>query len=146
MNLLQRSSQLNEGISEYYGYRVLVARNLAAIFHELHAAGHHMIDLEPANLHFYPATGWIAIVDTDGFSISRPFGRNGASMVRDDYIAPASYDRKAEKLGEPQNRFALAVIILQTLNNGIHPFSGTSEEGFSHPSDIQTRIRKGLYA
>src|SRR6201999_62985 len=88
VNLLQKSSRRIEKLSDYYGYRVLVARNLASVFAELHRAGHHMIDMKPATLRFYPAVSWMAVVDTDGFSVAaNPSGtraRIGADRVSDE--------------------------------------------------------------
>lgn len=147
VNLLQKSSRRAEKLSDYYGYRVMVAHNLASMFAELHRAGHHMIDMKPANLRIYPETAWIAVVDTDGFSIAGDKGRMAAGQVSDDYIAPESWRRSAKELGEAQDRFALAVIVFQLLNNGVHPFSGRPAEGAPpQPTDIQTRILKGHYA
>lgn len=147
VNLLQKSSRRAEKLSDYYGYRVMVAHNLASMFAELHRAGHHMIDMKPANLRIYPETAWIAVVDTDGFSIAGDQGRMAAGQVSDDYIAPESWRRSAGELGEAQDRFALAVIVFQLLNNGVHPFSGRPAEGAPpQPTDIQTRILKGHYA
>lgn len=146
VNLLQKSSRRAEGLSEHYGYRVLVARNLAALFVELHRAGHHMIDMKPANMRFYPKVSWLAVVDADGFSIAGEDGRIPANQVSDDYVAPESWDRRPEELGIAQDLFALAVIVFQLLNNGVHPYSGMPVAGRAQPTDIQTRIRRGLYA
>lgn len=143
VNLLQKNSRKLEGISDYYGYRVLVARNLASVFAELHQAGHHMIDLKPANLRFYPEVSWMAVVDADGFSIAGSNGRIGALQLSDEYIAPESWDRKPGELGVGQDLFALAAIIFQLLNNGVHPFAGTMTG--STATDLQTRIMEGLY-
>ncbi len=143
VNLLQKNSRKLEGISDYYGYRVLVARNLASVFAELHRAGHHMIDLKPANLRFYPAVSWMAVVDADGFSIAGSNGRIGALQLSDEYIAPESWKRKPGELGLGQDLFALAAIIFQLLNNGVHPFAGTVSG--SAGTDLQTRIVQGHY-
>lgn len=143
VNLLQKNSRKLEGISDYYGYRVLVARNLASVFAELHRAGHHMIDLKPANLRFYPAVSWMAVVDADGFSIAGANGRIGALQLSDEYIAPENWKRKPAELGLGQDLFALAAIIFQLLNNGVHPFAGTISG--STASDLQTRIVEGHY-
>ncbi|RYY29460.1 MAG: hypothetical protein EOP62_01095 [Sphingomonadales bacterium] len=143
VNLLQKNSRKLEGISDYYGYRVLVARNLASVFTELHRAGHHMIDMKPANLRFYPAMSWMAVVDADGFSIAGTNGRIGALQLSDEYIAPESWKRKPAELGLEQDLFALAAIIFQLLNNGVHPFAGTVTG--SDATDLQTRIVEGLY-
>lgn len=143
VNLLQKNSRKLEGISEYYGYRVLVARNLASVFSELHRSGHHMIDMKPANLRFYPAVSWMAVVDADGFSIAGANGRIGALQLSDEYIAPESWNRKPGELGLEQDLFALAAIIFQLLNNGVHPFAGTVSG--SAATDLQTRIVQGHY-
>ncbi|QIG79760.1 hypothetical protein [Stakelama tenebrarum] len=146
VNLLQKNSRRVEKLSDYYGYRVLVARNLASVFAELHRAGHHMIDMKPANLRFYPAVSWMAVVDTDGFSIAGSEGRIPAEQVSDEYIAPESWKQEPAALGEAQDQFALAVIIFQLLNNGVHPFAGKAAPGTpAQPADIQSRILKGLY-
>ncbi|MCW3847478.1 hypothetical protein OF829_09505 [Sphingomonas sp. LB-2] len=144
VNLLQKNSRRIEKLSDYYGYRVLVARNLASVFAELHRAGHHMIDMKPANLRFYPQVCWMAVVDTDGFSIQGRGGRIPADVMSDEYIAPDSWKRKPQELGEQQDLFALAVIIFQLLNNGVHPFAG-SAGGTAQATDLQTRINEGLY-
>lgn len=145
VNMLQKNSRRIENIPEYYGYRILVARNLAAVIAELHRAGHHMIDMKPANLRFYPATCWMAVVDTDGFSIAAPGGRIPAGQVSDEYIAPESWRRPPAALGEEQDRFALAVILFQLLDNGVHPFAGGMRGHGGQASDLQSRIRQGLY-
>lgn len=144
VNLLQKSSRRVEKLSDYYGYRVLVARNLASVFAELHRAGHHMIDMKPANLRFYPSVSWMAVVDTDGFSITGKHGRIPADVVSDEYIALESWKRPPGELGEDQDLFALAVIIFQLLNNGVHPFAGAAG-GTSEATDLQARILEGLY-
>ena len=148
VNLLQKSSRRVEKLSDYYGYRVLVARNLASVFAELHRAGHHMIDMKPANLRFYPAVCWMAVVDTDGFSIAANAagsrGRIPAAQLSDEYIAPESWQREPAELGVEQDLFALAVIIFQLLNNGVHPFAG-AKGASDEATDLQTRILEGLY-
>ncbi len=144
VNLLQKSSRRIEKLSDYYGYRVLVARNLASVFAELHRAGHHMIDMKPANLRFYPQVCWMAVVDTDGFAIQGKNGRIPADVMSDEYIAPESWKRPPQELGEQQDLFALAVIIFQLLNNGVHPFAG-SAGGSAQATDLQARILEGLY-
>lgn len=143
VNLLQKNSRRIEKLSEYYGYRVLVARNLASVFAELHRAGHHMIDMKPANLRFYPQVSWMAVVDTDGFSISGSHGRLAATQVSDEYIAPEGWKRPIGELGVEQDLFALAVIIFQLLDNGVHPFAGGSAKG--QATDLQARILDGVY-
>ena len=147
VNLLQKNSRRVEKLPEHYGYRVLVARNLASVFAELHRAGHHMIDMKPANLRFYPKFSWMGVVDTDGFSIADANGRIPADQLSDEYIAPESWRRAPAELGIEQDRFALAAIIFQLLNNGVHPFAGAPGATGSarHATDLQGRILAGLY-
>lgn len=145
VNLLQKNSRKFENLSEYYGYRVLVARNLASVFAELHRAGHHMIDMKPANLRFYPKVSWMAVVDTDGFSITGHHGRIAADQLSDEFIAPESWKRPIGELGVDQDQFALAVIIFQLLDNGVHPFAGGSVGARGQATDLQARILDGLY-
>jgi hypothetical protein len=145
VNLLQKNSRRVEKLSEYYGYRVLVARNLASVFAELNRAGHHMIDMKPANLRFYPSVSWMAVVDTDGFSIAGNHGRIPADQLSDEYIAPENWKRPVRELGVEQDLFALAVIIFQLLDNGVHPFAGGSVGTRGQATDLQARILDGLY-
>lgn len=142
VNLLQKSSRRAEQLSDYYGYRVLVARNLASVIAALHEAGHHMIDMKPANLRFYPATSWMAVVDTDGFAIAGRTGRSPAAQVSDEYIAPENWNRRPEELGVEQDRFALSVIVFQLMNNGLHPYAGAG----NGVADIQGRIQANAYS
>lgn len=145
VNLLQKSSRRAEGISDYYGYRVLVARNLASVFAQLHSVGHHMIDMKPANLRFYPSLSWMAVVDADGFSIAGKTKRIAADQLSDEYIAPESWQEKPAALGVEQDLFALGVIIFQLLNNGLHPFAGSGRVK-GQATDLQGRILAGLYS
>jgi DNA-binding helix-hairpin-helix protein with protein kinase domain len=56
-NVLQKSARRIHRFPENYGIRVYVAANLAAMFRELHALGHYMIDLKPQNVSLYRDNG-----------------------------------------------------------------------------------------
>lgn len=142
-NVLQRKKRQLKGLPELYAYRVLLAANLAALMSELHGLGHHMVDMKPLNMSFYPSESSMAILDTDGFSI-RGSRRFPAEQYSDEYIAPEANGKKPEELGLEQDLFALAVIIFRLLNNGIHPYQGIDAGG--HPSNLQDRVFAGLYA
>jgi hypothetical protein len=144
-NILQRSARQRKHLPEFYGARVLLAANLAALMTELHALGHYMIDMKPMNMRFYPDGWYIAILDTDGFSINGT-RRFPAQQFSDEYIAPEARGKKPEQLGLDQDLFALAVIVFRLLNNGIHPFQGTDHRNVQHPTTHQERIFAGLYA
>jgi uncharacterized protein len=145
-SILQKNSRRADGISERYELRVVVAANLATVFTELHRLRHHMIDMKPDNLRFYPDFGYLAVVDTDGFSIRGPLGRFPAHQVTDNYVAPEGRGRRPDTMGLGQDLFALAVILFQLLNNGLHPFGGVVSHGAGLPSDLQSRIYANLYA
>src|SRR6478672_12919410 len=53
-NILQKSARKSKRLPEFYGARVLLAANLAALMAELHVLGHYMVDMKPANMRFYP--------------------------------------------------------------------------------------------
>ena len=120
-NILQKSARQRKNLPEFYGARVLLAANLAALVAELHALGNYMVDMKPMNMRFYPHAWYMAIIDTDGFSIN---GRRRipSRQFSDEYIAPEAHGKKPEQLGLEQDLFALAVIIFRLLNNGVHPF------------------------
>lgn len=143
-NILQRAQRQRKRLPEFYGDRVLLAANLAVLMAELHAHQHFMIDMKPANIRFYPGTGFLAILDTDGFSINGS-ERFRAQHFTEEYIAPEAKGEQPNALGLKQDLFALAVIIFRLLNNGVHPFQG-SDTVDGHPSPIQQRIFERLYA
>ena len=68
-----------------------------------------------------------------------------AEQVSDEYIAPESWKKKPAQLGLQQDLFALAVIIFQLLDNGVHPFAGSAARGSTQATDLQARIQEGLY-
>lgn len=142
-NVLQKSTRKRKGLPEAYGLRVVLAANLAALCAELHGLGHYMVDMKPVNMRFYPNACYMAILDTDGFSVNgKP--RFPARQFSDEYIAPEAATTPPENLGLEQDLFSLAVIIFRLLNNGIHPYQGVDLA--DHPTSLQERIFAGLYA
>ena len=123
-----------------------VAHNLAASVASLHAAGHHVVDLKPANVHVYRDTQFVAILDCDGFSIGAEGGaRFPAHQYTEGYMAPEAMTQRPEALGEAQDRFALAVVLFQLLNRGLHPFQGVPAPGANVPTTDAERVAAGLY-
>lgn len=143
-NVLQRSSRQNLGLPEFYGGRLLLAANLAALMAELHAQAHYFIDMKPVNVRFYPGAWYLAILDTDGFSIQGT-QRWPAHQFSFEYIAPEAVGKTPPQLGIEQDLFALAVIVFRLLNNGVHPYQGIDRQD-NAPTAIQDRIFAGLYA
>lgn len=145
-DVLQKGTRKLDSIAEFYGYRVLLAANLAALMAELHARGHYMVDMKPENMRFYPDLWYMAILDTDGFSIKGTRTRIPSDQVSDNYIAPEARGKSPRDLGKSQDLFALAVIIFRLLNNGIHPYQGVNRKGSALPTELQARIFAGLYS
>jgi hypothetical protein len=143
-NVLQKSARRLLGLPEFYGNRVLLAANLAGVMAELHKLSHYFIDMKPVNMRFYPDTNFLAVLDTDGFSIQGA-KRWPARQYSDQYIPPEAKNVNPWQLGIEADLFALAVIIFQLLNNGIHPYQGI-DAASGLPTSIQDRIYAGLYA
>lgn len=146
--LLNRKTRQAYKFAEHAGYRLSAAANLARLVAELHARQHHIIDLKPANLNVYRETYFVSLLDCDGLSVQGNRQRYPAHQYTPDYIAPEAIrnNLKPEELGEQQDRFALAVILFQLLNQGIHPFQGTPRDQQTLPSTNHERIAEGLFA
>jgi len=128
------------------GPKVTLAANLAAVIAELHRQHHYVVDLKPVNLRFYRDSLYMAMLDCDGFSIQGKGERFEAPQFTADYLAPEFHARGLTTAGElAQDRFALAVVVFQLLNFGIHPFTGRPAHD-AVPTDIPSRIAGRWYA
>ncbi|NUS59419.1 MAG: DNA-binding protein, partial [Lysobacter sp.] len=137
-----RAAQLPTGL----GPKVTLAANLAAVVAALHARHHYIVDLKPVNLRFYRQSLHMAMLDCDGFSIQGVGERFPAPQFTPDYLAPEFQRDGITAEGEQaQDRFALAVVVFQLLNFGIHPFTGRPIAA-SVPTDIPSRIAGRWYA
>ncbi|WP_051146592.1 protein kinase domain-containing protein [Marinobacter daepoensis] len=145
--LTRRGRDLGK-LLESRSFRVKAAGNLAARVAQLHAKGHCIIDMKPANLLVNRDTADIVVVDCDGFAIQAKNQFLPGHQYTAGYIAPEAWsqEQKPETLGQPQDLFALAVIIFQLLNEGLHPYQGVPKGKAEIPPDTQSRIGKGLYA
>lgn len=144
--ILQERQARAAGLPTGLGPKLTLAANLAAVVAALHRQKHYVIDLKPVNLRFYRKALYIAILDCDGFSIGGRQQRYDADQVTADYLAPEFQAGGIPHGGElAQDLFALATIIFQLLNFGIHPFSGIPASD-RVPTDIPSRIRGGYYA
>jgi len=145
--VLQERQARTDGLPTGLGAKMTLAANLSTVIGSLHRQQHYVVDLKPVNLRFYRQSLYIALLDCDGFSINDGQGqRHRASQFTPDYLAPEWQARGITADGElAQDLFALAVVIFQLLNFGIHPFTGkpASERV---PTDIPGRIRGGFYA
>ena len=144
--IMQERQARAAGLPTGLGPKLTLAANLAAVLDALHQQQHYVVDLKPVNLRFYRDSLYIAMLDCDGFSIQGHAERFPAEQFTADYLAP-EFQRKGMPAGTElaQDRFALAVIIFQLLNFGIHPYSGRPGNA-QVATDIPGRIRDGCYA
>jgi len=126
-----RERRLNN-LSQDDRLRVHLAANLASVTEYVNQAGHALVDLKPLNVLAYRNDGYLCLVDCDGFRIQHAGAVFPASAYTPDFLAPEYQGGtvSASQLGEEQDRFALAVVIFQLLDNGIHPFAGNDGLSF----------------
>lgn len=129
-------------------FRIRAAGNLARRVAQLHDQGHFIIDLKPANMLVNRRTADIVVVDCDGFAIQGKDSFIPGHQYTTGYIAPEAWQQqeKPEALGKAQDLFALAVIIFQLLNEGLHPYQGVPRGKQAIPTDTQSRIGSNLFA
>jgi len=127
---MQRRMRKHEGLSDFYGHRIEVARNLSRLIEVLHQKGHFVIDLKPQNCVLHRTTFLLTMLDCDGFKITSEKGEvYPAHQITHEYLAPEFVKKSPQELGEEQDQFALAVMIFKLLNNGIHPFQAGMKRG-----------------
>ena len=144
--ILQEKQARATGLPIGLGPKVTLAANLAAVVAALHARHHYIVDLKPVNLRFYRQSLHMAMLDCDGLSIQGEGERFPAPQFTPDYLAPEFQRSGITTDGEQaQDRFALAVVIFQLLNFGIHPFTGRPAAA-NVPTDIPGRIAGHWYA
>ena len=142
--------KLNAPDEVAFSYKLEIAKNLSLIVAALHKNKHYFIDLKPQNIRVFRQTHIVSLVDCDGFSVadkkSKKNTRFPAELISTDYISPEAFRGKIspKSLGENQDRYALAVILFQLLNNGTHPFQGiiTDDEGIATNDE---KAAAGLY-
>jgi hypothetical protein len=144
--ILQEKQARAAGLPTALGPKLALAANLAAVVDALHAQRHFIVDLKPVNLRFYRQSLHMALLDCDGFSIQGAGERFPAPQFTPDYLAPEFQRNGVTPEGEQaQDRFALAVVVFQLLNFGIHPFTGRPSSS-TVPTDIPGRIAGRWYA
>jgi len=139
--------KLNSADEEALSYRIEIAQNLAEIVADLHDQEHFFIDCKPQNIRVFKNNHIVTLLDCDGFSIKGQRKRFAAELVSTDYIAPEAVRRNLspQKLREPQDRYALAVILFQLLNRGTHPFQGIPVDKTVTEGTNDDKAAAGLY-
>lgn len=100
-----------------------VARNLAAALQAIHEGGYVIGDFNPANVMVNPKTALVTIIDVDSWQITLESGRILSSpMVRWEYVPAELQGVQHRYYTQQSDLFALAVLLFQTLEHGVHPF------------------------
>jgi serine/threonine protein kinase len=143
------SKRLKYKTSSALSFKIEIIINICETLDKLHQKGFLFIDLKPQNLRVFEGTNIVSFLDCDSFKIIAADGEClfPAEMVSSDYISPEVFkaDTLPESMTIEQDLYALAVIIFQILNNGIHPFQGILSD---NSEDVSTNDRKaamGLY-
>lgn len=114
------------GLSEFLGHRITLAHNLSAILSKIHKLGYLVVDLKPQNCLVETQSLQVTLIDTDGFFVPASDGAHfPAKQFTPEFIAPELCNKSPSNADIMQDNFALAVIIFQLLNNGIHPFQAS---------------------
>jgi len=131
--------------------RVEIAGNLAENFAILHDHRHYVVDVTPRNVLVFKGTGCVCLIDTDSFSIAGPAGtgRFPAPVYSPGYVAPELLNGRISPMrvdDDRQDRFGLAVIVWQLLDEGVHPFQGRPKVAATTSSTADDAVSNGLYA
>ena len=148
--VLQRKERQFVQIREDYRFRIFIGRNLASAIWKLHEKGHRIVDLKPVNILVYRKTGFICLLDCDGYDVQGSGNvRYHADLFTAEYLYPDGHTGKLRPdQVDPleQDRFCLAVILFQLLNNGLHPYQGRPTGVGVAPPSIGERIAEDLYS
>jgi len=128
--------------------RLRICFNLAVAIYQMHATENYVIvDLKPDNVIIQP-NGLLAIVDTDSVEVIEDgVAIYPAPVATPEYTPPEFYTnnyRKDSTVGEPWDRFGLAVIFYKLLF-GIHPFTGSASAPYDHLVSLHEKIEAGLF-
>lgn len=144
MGFLMKKFDFNEDLNFIYEYgsaakyadmpwgnKVRIAKNLCAVLHAVHEAGHIVGDFNPKNVSVNPNTGYVIFLDTDAYHIVDANNTYRCNVGVSEFV-PREVQSKMriglDKAPLPTytrdtDNFTLAVHIFQLLMNGVHPFS-----------------------
>lgn len=154
--VVQPQLRRRHGVPERLDLRLYAALNLVTVMQSLHDAGHYAIDLKPSNLLVYRSgghagAGYVALIDCDGYQVrGLDSRRHDAGYTTLGYLNPdvaaivdgrITFDpRRLNDKAAQQDNFALAVVLFQLLNNGLHPMSGRVIDAARVPTKESTRL------
>jgi TonB family protein len=135
--------------SPHFDYARLhrTARNVAAAFDALHAAGYVVGDANESNV-LVDDAGNVTVIDTDSFQVRDPATGDvfRCPVGRPEFAPPELQGKTLSEMDRTpeHDRFALGVLVFQLLMEGTHPFAG-QWEGPADPPDIPQRIARGMF-
>ncbi len=139
----QLKSRLNLIPDSDFGFLVRVARNLATCVHYMHDSGIVVGDLNESNV-FVSGNALVKLIDADSVQIQHDGVLFTCDVGRPELIAPElqGHSLSKRRRTEEEDRFALAVLIFQTLTFGRHPFAGRprGSEEITLESAIEHRL------
>lgn len=126
-----------------FRFLVLVAHNLCAALHDIHAVGAIVGDFNQRNILVGEKAG-VSFVDCDSFQITAGQEIFRCLVGTPDDLAPEAQGQDFHRLNRVANQdnFTLAVLIFQLLFLGRHPFAGVG----GHDYELPEAIRRHLYA
>lgn len=144
-NAYQIRSRLKLFPHHTYAFLVRAARNLATCVHHLHESGIVVGDMNESNV-LVNAKAMVKLIDADSFQIQGPDTLYPCEVGKAELMPPELQGRSLDGvLRTPaHDRFALAVLIFQTLVYGRHPFAGTITQPLE--LTLEACIERGYYA
>ncbi len=126
-----------------WAYLVTAAENIASVLDSIHAKGYIVGDVNESNF-FISSQALATIVDCDSMQVRTASGTFHCTVAKPEYMAPELQGADLAKVlrTQPQDNFALAVLIFHLLMEGFHPYSGRWTKGGEAPS-IAERISRG---
>jgi DNA-binding helix-hairpin-helix protein with protein kinase domain len=140
----QIRSRLQHSPHRSWAFLVRIARNLATCVHHAHDAGLVIGDLNESNILVGP-DAMVKIIDADSFQMRLGDKLFPCKVGKPELLAPELQGHSLEGVERTpdQDRFALAVLVFQTLVFGRHPFAGRPTKDEDLP--LEESIRRGWY-
>lgn len=119
----------------------LLARNLAAVFHTVHAAHYVVGDVDARNFLVAEANSFVSAIDVDAYQV---IDQGKVYPARPSEAGIRAPETDPAKRKQEEDRFALGVLIYRLLRNGVHPFDGVPTDP-SQVADAETYARNGWF-
>jgi len=129
-----------------YNYRqkMLVAYHFAALMSNLHQNTIHLININPSIILLNKKSLKPLLIASDELSILDK-GRKRFSALSCNwlYCSPDELvlSKSPDRLGLAQDNYAIAVLIFQLLNQGLHPFQAMPKNSFKLPPKLLSLIK-----